>query len=103
MSKFRNALVLALAISSPTLLAQSVSTPNNQWTALPYPSTVTTDASNDQQTGQGEADLIGGYYGLAAVYTKFSAGTTSVNGTIAFRLRLAKDSSPVGFKPERRF
>ncbi len=98
MSKFRNALVLALAISSPALLAQSVSTPNNQWTALPYPSTVTTDASNDQQTGQGESDLIGGYYGLAAVYTKFSAGTTSTNGTIAFRLRLAKDSSPVGFK-----
>ena len=91
--------MLLLAVTgSSTLFAQTMSSPNNQWTALPYPSVTVTDPVGDQQTGQGEADLVGGYHGLAAVYTRFYAGATSTTGTIAFRLRVGGDSNPAGFK-----
>ena len=57
------------------------------------------DPSRDQQTGSAEGDIVGNAAN-PSVYTTFGNGNTPslTDGTLAFRVRLGADVSPLGFK-----
>jgi hypothetical protein len=72
--------------------ADLVTAPTNHWTAIHYPGTNQTDYHDDQQTGQGDADIVGDAT-HPAFYTMFDdAGTASTtDGTLYFRVRIGSD------------
>ena len=72
--------------------------PTTDWTPILY-SNNNPDPSNDQQTGSTEGDIVGNAL-HPSVYTMFGDGGTPslTDGTLAFRIRLGADTSPLGFK-----
>ena len=72
--------------------------PTTDWTPIIY-SNNNPDPSNDQQTGSTEGDIVGNAL-HPSVYTMFGDGGTPslTDGTLAFRIRLGADTSPLGFK-----
>lgn len=92
--------VTLLAIFAVTGAAQAqftLASPTTAWTVVPYPASTTTDFHLDQQTGSGEADIVGGGQ-LPSFYTKLVPGANNTTGTLSFRVRLGADDSPAGFK-----
>ncbi len=93
----------AAALTSPFANAQfSVGSPTTNWNALSYGPGGLGDVKGDQQTGQDEADIVGNTgsttTSLPSVYTKLTAGTTTTNGTLAYRVRVGGDQNPMGYK-----
>jgi hypothetical protein len=72
--------------------------PTTDWTAIPYP-TLIPDYIDDQQTGIGEADIVGDVT-HPALYIDFDdAGTPSTtDGYLGFRVRVGEDKNPSGFQ-----
>ena len=75
-----------------------LTSPTTSWNVIRYGSN-NPDASNDQQTGSSEGDIVGNL-AHPSVYTLFDNGGTPslTDGTLAFRIRLGADVSPAGFK-----
>src|SRR4051794_25450674 len=89
---------ILLFVTALTARAQfTISSPTTQWNVVQYPPGTTTDFFSDQQTGQGEADIVGGGL-LPSFYTHYVTAGTPTTGTIYFRVRLGADDSPAGFK-----
>lgn len=84
-----------------TLLAGStvdINAPTGAWMAIRYGNN-NPDPSNDQQTGSSEGDIVGNLSHPSAYMSFGDAGTPSLtDGTLAFRVRLGADVSPLGFK-----
>lgn len=76
-----------------------VTSPTTDWTPITYANNNYPDPSNDQQTGSGEADIVGNQ-SHSSVYVAFGdAGTPSLtDGVLGLRIRLGADDNPVGFK-----
>jgi len=96
-------LALALgALSQTALAAFTVDSPTTDWVPVAYGPNALGDVITDQQTGSGEADIVGNTGSLAtslpSFYTKLVPGSSSTNGTLYFRIRLGGDQNPVGFK-----
>src|ERR1051325_6588245 len=71
--------------------------PTTAWRSMPFPAGVVSDYTIDQQTGSEEGDIVGAP-DLPAIYIAFNPGNSPTNGSIGFRMRVGKDSSPAGFK-----
>jgi hypothetical protein len=81
------------AVGAPIVM----NSPTTSWTTVLY-SSGGPDWSNDQDTGQGEADIVGNL-AHPAFYTAFDdAGAGSLtDGMLGFRIRLGEDQNPPGF------
>jgi hypothetical protein len=83
----------AAALGAPIVM----NSPTTSWTTVLY-SAGGPDWSNDQGTGQDEADIVGNL-AHPAFYTAFDdAGASSLtDGMLGFRIRLGEDQNPAGF------
>jgi hypothetical protein len=74
------------------------SSPTTEWNVIGYP-TLIPDYVDDQQTGHVEADIVGDLTHPALYMAFDDNGTPSTtDGNIGFRVRLAADGQPPGFK-----
>lgn len=72
--------------------------PTTDWKPISYP-TLVPDVSDDEQTGDTEADIVGNS-SRPALYMQFDDGGTPgdlTDGSIAFRLRLGAERNPPDF------
>jgi len=81
------------ALGAPIVM----NSPTTSWTPVIY-TAGGPDYPNDQDTGQGEADIVGNL-AHPAFYTAFDdAGTSALtDGMLGFRIRLGEDQNPAGF------
>ena len=96
-------LLLAVMISTPIeSMALAIGGPTSEWTPLVY-SGVLPDPIDDHQTGQDEADIVGGDFGgtiFPAFYVQYDEGSLANDTSddmLAFRMRLGREKNPSGF------
>lgn len=68
------------------------------WSAIGLSSGNALDYLNDQQTGQGESDIVGGTANAFYSYFDNNGGASNTDGTMYFRVRLGADENPAGFR-----
>lgn len=96
----RNSILFAVTLcgaSAAPAVPIVMSGPTTDWAEVSYPVLVP-DFTDDEQTGDTEADIVGDA-ARAAFYVQFDDNGTGnlVDGNIAFRLRLGAEKSPAGF------
>jgi hypothetical protein len=74
----------------------TATTPTPSWTVVPYIDPTKADPNQDQQTGQGEGDIVGGGY-LPSIYMHYEGTAGSTTGMLYFRMRLGEEENPPGF------
>jgi len=92
------AVAVAMLVSANLASAQlSLNGPTTNWVAIIVGSTIP-DWYGDQQTGQPESDLVG-TNGHPCFFMAFNGNgpQSNTDGTLAFRVRLSRESSPPGF------
>lgn len=93
----RYALVFGLLAALDARAQFTPSSPTTLWTPLPYPTGALPDAPRDQQFGGSELDIVGDL-SHPSLYMHYTGGPGGTNGLLAFRLRLAADPNPPGYK-----
>jgi hypothetical protein len=91
--------IVGACLAWPAAAQIAPDSPTTQWVHILYPGGAVPDPIGDQQTGTPESDIIGNLAN-PAFYMKFNDGGSSspTNGWVGFRLRVAADESPPGFK-----
>jgi len=93
------ATLLAVGIGQSANAQIAPTSPTTTWAPILTSGGTVPDPINDQQTGSSESDIIGNLAN-PAFYMKYNDGGASgpTNGWVGFRLRVAADVSPAGFK-----
>jgi len=89
-------LVCVLSGAPPTRAQNSPDSPTTQWSTASFGLTNYPDASNDQQTGSAESDIVGDADN-PALYVSFGEIEGGTNDFLGFRFRLGADANPSGF------
>jgi hypothetical protein len=92
--------VLGYGAFTQTASALDLTLPTSSWTPITYANN-NDDPFDDQQTGDPESDIVGGFMvngvrtGPPAAYTMFDPGGASLtDGTLAFRVRVGAQKQP---------
>jgi len=83
-----------MAFATPSFGAIALNSPTTDWNPIVYPGATRSDYLKDQQTGDGESDLVGSAPGQpmqTAFYFRLEGDE------IAFRVRVNTDSNSVGY------